>query len=114
MKFDFSGAELFLAYWTGQASLQQVLDHPAYQIVFEHAQRFSSGLTEHDIEAVIQEKPSRFYGLEGLSRNLMQIRALIITIHKNEAPWIVKVHNTLLELFPEEEMHITILPNYRL
>jgi hypothetical protein len=110
MKFDFSGAELFLAFWAGQASLQQVLDHPAYQIVFKHAQRFSSGMSGQDVEAAIHEKPTLFYGLEGLSGNLMRIRKLIKMIRKNETPWIAMVHDALSELFPIEDTNMTIYP----
>jgi hypothetical protein len=110
MKFDFSGADLFLAYWSGQASLQQVLDHPAYKIVFRHAQRFSGGMSGQDAEAAIHENPTPFYGLENLSRNLMRIQTLIKIIRTNETAWIAMVHNVLSELFPIEDMHITIYP----
>ena len=110
MEFDFTGAELFLAYWAGQASLQQVLDHPAYRNVCRHAQCFSAGISAQDIVTAIHEKPSPFYGLEGLSGNLKRIRTLIEIIRKNELSWIAIVKNVLLELFPEENMHITVYP----
>ncbi len=110
MEFDFTGAELFLAYQAGQASLQQFLDHPAYRAVCSHAQRFSTGISAQDVDTAIHQKPSPFYGLDGLPENLVRIKRLIEVIRKNEAPWIVTVHHALLELFPEEDMCITIYP----
>lgn len=110
MKIDYSGAELFLACWRGEASLQQVLDHPAYRTVSQHAQLFSDGITARDIENAIRGNPSPFYGLDGLSTHLDQIQALLRTILRNEKSWVATVNSTLSRLLPGEILNITIYP----
>lgn len=110
MQFDFTGAELFLAYWEGQASLQQVLDHPAYQTVCQHARLFSTGLLPQDIENALHGIPSLFYGLEGLTKRVARIRTLLEFIHAHEVSWVATASKALLELFPGENLHITVFP----
>jgi len=58
MKFDFSGAEVFLSFLSGETSLHQVFEHPDYQIVRLHAQKFSQGLEPGDISLALEGKPS--------------------------------------------------------
>lgn len=110
MQFDFTGAELFLAYTTGQASIQQVLDHPAYRTICEHAHRYSSGLTAQDVEEALAGKPSPFFGLDGFPDRSERIQTLLGFIRKNATAWTGTVHTILGEMFPKEDLDITIYP----
>lgn len=110
MKFDFTGAEQFLACLGGEVSIGQVLDHPAYQVVTRHAGLFASGITAQDVENALNGKPSPFYGLADLSENLPRIHRLLQTIREHEAAWVATVEATLAGLFPGMVPQITIYP----
>lgn len=111
MKFNFSGAELFLSFLSGETSIRQVFEHPAYQIVRLHAQKFSQGLESRDISLALEGKPSPFYGLKNLTQNLPKINKLLAEIRMAAADWVETAQNNLQRVFPEEDTStITIFP----
>ena len=110
MQFDYTAFELFSAYLAGQATLGQVLAHPAYQAVSRHARHFSGGITEDDIRAALHGAPSPFYGVEALPRNLGRIRGLIAAIRAAEGEWLAQAEDTLHSLVPGEDLNIIVYP----
>ncbi|MAT41819.1 MAG: hypothetical protein CL609_05720 [Anaerolineaceae bacterium] len=110
MYFDLSGAELFLAYLEGKTSEKDIFEHPAYQIVLKHAEKFSSALTDNDINNALQGKQSNFYGLNNVAKNTMRIKAFLETLRSNQNAWSDIVHEALLDFFPDENLKIPIYP----
>jgi hypothetical protein len=110
MQFDFTGAEQFLDYLAGKVSVRQILDHPAYQTVCRHAELFSMGVTQEDIENALRGRVSSFYGTESLFDNLSRIQTLLTVIREQETTWVATVESVLRGLFPGEDMQITIYP----
>lgn len=110
MHFDFSGAELFLAYRAGRATAGQVLEAPAYQAVRRHAGLFGSGLTPQDLDDALQGKPSPFYGLDGLPERIEAIQRLLKTLHREGGTWLETAESVLAGLFPGEALDIPVYP----
>jgi hypothetical protein len=111
MKFDFTGAELFLSFLSEESSLNQIFEHPAYQIIRQHAQKYSHGLEPGDISLALADEPSSFYGLEDLMQNLPQIKKLLAKIRTNATDWLDLAQNSLCRIFPEEATsNIVIYP----
>ncbi len=110
MRIDYTGAEQFIAYLAGQTTLPHVLAHPAYLAVRRHARRFSTEITEADVEKAVQGQPSPFYGAADLVQNLPRIQALLATIREHEADWMAMAEEALRQLLPDEDLGIPIFP----
>jgi hypothetical protein len=108
--FDFTGAGLFLAYLNRQISLNQVLDHPAYQIVRQHASLFSNDFNQQDVVNALLGLPSPFYGLKGISDNQAHIQALLDVIQECESEWVSIIIPILNGLFADDLVNITVYP----
>jgi hypothetical protein len=87
INFDFSGAEIFLSHLRGQIEIGRVLEHPAYQTVARHAQMFGMGICTQDVMNALNDRPSPFYGLDGLSENLSRILSLLEFLHQHATDW---------------------------
>lgn len=110
MKFDFTAAEQFIECLDGQMPIGQVLEHPAYQTVGEHARLYGQEWTEDDVRHALTGSPSPFYGLGSIRANLPRIRTLLSFIQNNESAWINVIEYELGLLFPGEDFDITIHP----
>ncbi len=111
MKISFSGAELFLSYLHGKITLDEVIEHEAYRVVFSHGKYYGNELTKQDIENALKGKSTPFYGLQNLHDNLPRIKNLTKTITKNEFFWLKDVSKVFSSLLPEEDIRdITIYP----
>lgn len=111
MKISFSGADLFLSYLQGEATLDEVINHEAYKVVFSHGAHYGNGLTKKDIENALKGESTPFYGLKNLNENLPRIKNLIKTIKKNESEWIKDVSKVFSSLLPEEDItNIAVYP----
>ena len=110
IRFDFSGAEQFLAGLEGRISPEQVFAHPAYQTVALHARMFGVGLNAVDVENALAGKPSPFYGLVGFLPNLPRVAHLLSYLRQQAAEWSAVIEFELRALFPDEKLNITIFP----
>ncbi len=110
MHIDLSGAELFLAYLAGRVAASDVLQHPAYATVAEHARRYSDGLSSRDLDDALQQRQSRFYGLNDLPARLPAVQALMETIDTEQASWMDIAQSALLRLLPKSDLDIVIYP----
>lgn len=108
--FDLSAAEQFLSYLDGRLALPQVLDHPAYRLVFEHAQRFSAGLTHLDVENALKGAVSPFSGLRDLSARRDRIEALLETLRARQSDWTSVIRAALDRFYPLTGPAIPIYP----
>ena len=104
MRFDFSGAELFLAYLRGGLSADAVLDHPAYTAVCEHASHFGGvTISPSSIKQGLQGLPSPFYGLGSVSENLPAIRQLMTYLNAVAVEWAAVAEQELHSLLPQAD-----------
>ena len=110
MRFDFTGVELFLAYWAGQVSAAQVLEHPAYRRVRLHAKLFSGGITPQELDDAVHGRPSPFYGLADLSERLEAVQRLLDILRREQNAWLETVEAALVRLFPGENLDIPVYP----
>ncbi len=110
MHIDVSGAALFLDYLAGRATAHDVLQHPAYRTVAQHARRYSTGIAEGDLERALRGQDSPFYGVDGLPERLGDIQALLETIRTEQDSWVQIVQVTLSRLLPEADLNIAIYP----
>lgn len=110
MKFDYTGAELFMAFLGGNATAREVLAHPAYMTIARHAKFCSNEISERDLEDALMGRPSALFGLEHLPDNLERIESLLSHIRQNEASWTGKIETALGFLFPGEDLNITVYP----
>ncbi|HWQ46280.1 MAG TPA: hypothetical protein VN376_05400, partial [Longilinea sp.] len=94
----------------GHVTVQQLLDHPAYQTVCRHAELFSSGIKPLDVERAVSGERSPFYGMDKFSDRKERILALLNTLRSNIDPWTTVIHNQLSALFPEADLDITVYP----
>lgn len=111
MRFDFSAAEQFLSVLEGCLSLEMVLDHPAYQMVFLHGRRFGNAMTPGDVHQALAGRPSPFYGLRRLNENLPRIYTLLDTLRARQPEWQSLASAELTRLLPGENLDdITVYP----
>lgn len=103
MRFDFGGADIFLAYLAGDGNLQDILSHPAYQAVAEHALRYGGNMIdEQSIREGLAGRDSAFYGLSSVQENLPYIRALRAYLVEVAPLWQELAVSELRQLFPDE------------
>jgi hypothetical protein len=110
IRFNFCGAEIFLSHLRGQIAVRQVLEHPAYQTVARHAQMFGNGICAQDVVDAIAGRPSPFFGLDELSKNLSRVITLMDDIRQHEMDWVAAIEGELHNLLPDENLEITIFP----
>ncbi len=110
MRFDFSGADLFLSYLAGGATIHRVLRHPAYQAVCHHARLYTDGVSEQDLLDAVDQKKSPFYGLEDWARRLPHVRSLLETVRSQQDEWLPLASSQLARLLPDADLHITVYP----
>ncbi|HSL93953.1 MAG TPA: DUF5700 domain-containing putative Zn-dependent protease [Bacillota bacterium] len=101
MKFDFSAVEVFQAYLQGSSSAEEVLAHPAYRAVCEHASHFGGvTISPRNIEQGLQGLPSPFYGLSSVRENLPDICRLKTFLGAVAAAWAATAAEELRSLLP--------------
>lgn len=110
MKIDFSAAELFMDYISGETTVENVLRHPAYLAVRRHADLFSTGIGADDVENALQGRKTSFYGMDKFFDRQERIKGLLETIRKNSASWCEVVNNQLDQVFPKADLDITVYP----
>jgi hypothetical protein len=102
MRFDFTGADLFLAYLRGDVSAREVLEHPAYAIVCQHANHFGGvSISPRSLEQGLQGLSSPFYGLSSVRDNLPQIHKLITELAEAATDWAATAADELSSLLPD-------------
>lgn len=110
MKIDHSGAELFLSYIDDEATIDQVWNHNAYQIIREHAEKLRGGLKKEQIERAAKGEKSGYYGVSDIDENREDIDELIDVIKENEDVWLDEIEAELNRVVPDEDKDITIYP----
>jgi hypothetical protein len=110
IRFDFSGAERFINLLEGRVSVPDVLEHPAYRVVGEHARRFSTGILAQDIVDAMNGRQSPFYGLENLGTRMPRIESLIATIQVSAEPWSAMMSRELARVSTDDPADIVVYP----
>ena len=112
MKFDFTGAHIFLAYLEGNGSVEEVLSHPAYRVVCHHADHWGGAvIDEKALLDGLEGKDSPFYGLSNTHQNIQAIEALLEHVQQHADHWSRSASDELKRLLPREDVEsITVYP----
>ncbi len=111
MQIDFSAAELALEYLDGKVQSQELLAHPAYQVVCRHAARYGEGIDANDLKLARQGLESRFYGLQKVDEHRAAIQQLLTSIRANQGIWLEQACQQLTLIGGESELEkICIYP----
>jgi len=111
VKIDFSALECFEDFLAGGQPLEAVFNHPAYQIIRAHGQRFGVKIGLAEVEQALRGEDSPFYGLRNLAANLPRIHKLAETIRAQRGVWQAIAEAEIRRLLPEENLDgITIYP----
>lgn len=111
MRLCMSGAEKFLLYTEGKMNLGDVLADESYRLVFAHAERFGTRLTEADVSQACLGVSTPFYGMSGLAENRSRIDRLLRIIRSSAAGWLAEVDLVFGELIPGADLEaVTVYP----
>ncbi|WP_459194038.1 hypothetical protein [Halosimplex sp. J119] len=102
MRIETSGAERFLSWVDGDASFGNVWDHPAYEVVREHAELLGRDLTPEAVRRAVDGAETVFSGVESLDENRERIRKLLDHVEANERAWVERVGGALERVTPGE------------
>lgn len=113
MHFDYTATTLFLAHLMGEVSLTQLLQHPAYQAIFSHANSIGDGLSAEDVIRAVNGEASNFYGVQNLEANLPHIQGLMQYLKAHELASLPEIEAAIERLLPMEDhslitIHFTI------
>lgn len=104
MRFDFSAVDLFLDYLAGRHSVDEVLNHPAYATVREHARHFGGvELAPEHVEQGLSGLPSPLYGLGTVRDSLDKIRNLREYLPHTAETWSTLAGKELRSLLPQAD-----------
>ena len=108
MNIDWTGAERFLSYVDGNVSLSSVWNHPAYEVVKEHAALLGRDLTREDLRRAVAGEQTTF-SLEDLATDQNQIRRLISHVQSNEEQWCDQIERYLERIAPHANTSDVVL-----
>lgn len=100
MQFDFSAPEIFFDYLDGKASLDDVLQHPAYRAVFSHSSKFGDGLDPADIAGAAKGEQTRFFGVNGILQNRQRITEVLRLMQEQQHVWQSEIITAIERVFP--------------
>lgn len=99
MQIDWTGAERFLSYVRGDVPLSTVWDHPAYEVVKEHAAFLGQELTREDLRSAVDGEQTPF-SLDDPTTDRKQIQRLIAHVRSNEDQWCDQIEQYLERIAP--------------
>lgn len=101
VRIDYSAAEQFLSYVNGEIPLNDLWDHPAYDIARNHADLLGKNISREDITT--NEQPT-FFDREYLKANQDRITRLLEHVRTNEQEWTAQIERQLLYITPEADL----------
>jgi hypothetical protein len=111
MLFDFSGADVMLAYLRGEATADEVLAHPAYRAVQRHSAHYGPGVTPEDLDTAKAGRTSPFYGLDHLEERIARSESTLAVVRQRASRWVGEAKQALGRVLPAETTDtITIYP----
>ncbi|RDI72182.1 hypothetical protein [Halopelagius longus] len=103
MQIDWSAAERFLSYVDGEESVSRLWNHPAYDVVREHAAVLGRDVTPEGISEAVDGEPDAFPGLEGFSETRPRIVRLLDRVRSREREWTDEIERHLRRVVPNAE-----------
>lgn len=100
MHLDTTGAEQFLSYIRGEVTLSTVWNHPAYEVVRDHASLLGRGLSRQDLHNAIDGEETAFSLSDPLA-NEERIRGLIGHVRSHESQWCDLIDRHLQRIAPD-------------
>lgn len=111
MKFDFTGIEAFYSFLNGRLSLEEVMAHPAYQIITSHGHRVGQTIGPLEVQKALDGAQSPFYGTKNLSENLNRIHNLERFLRAQVNAWTILAEEQIHNVLPGVDLsEITIYP----
>jgi hypothetical protein len=104
MWIDWSAAEAFLAYADGETTVDEVWDHPAYDVVRAHAELLGRELTREDVERAMDGEETAFTRAADVDENRERIAALLDRVRANEAAWTAEIERHLRRVTPDADL----------
>ncbi len=109
MKFDYSAVTKFQEYVNGEIDMDELMEHPAYRAIQNHAENFGSGISSEDVEKALEGEKTPFYGTEMFEENRVQIATLIKLLEDNQERWIDIITIELDRVFPREDKYDLVI-----
>ncbi|WP_436931576.1 hypothetical protein [Halosimplex halobium] len=103
MRIDATAAERFLACLDVEGSLERVWEHPAYDVVREHADLLGRDIAREDVERGLSGEDTAFSGVGDLPEHRDRVRRLLERVRSNEAAWIDRIEAALERVAPDED-----------
>lgn len=97
MRVDDSAARLFLSYVDGEATLEEVWDHPAYDIAREHAGLLGGDLSADHLAVAGED------GTPSVRDNRAAIEELLDAVRDAEPAWLDRITARLEQVVPGAE-----------
>ena len=104
MRIDLSAVRLFAKYFSGSISSNELLSHPAYQTVLEHATLFGGGFCAADIDSALAGRSSPFPGLGSIGTRYEQVLSLAGEIERCGDIWVADAEREIRDLLPAETL----------
>lgn len=103
MRIDWGGVGVFRDYLAGRAAGSEVLAHPAYAPVREHARlAYGHELTPADLDRAVEGEESPMFGLRAVRQNLPRIDEFVAYGRKAAPRWLDQAERSLARLAPAD------------
>lgn len=104
MEIDDSAVGLFLSHLGGEVPLDEVWNHPAYDVARNHAELFGRELSEADVEAALAGEESAFARHGNLDANRDRIARLLDHVRANQREWTDQIERHLKRVTHEDDL----------
>lgn len=108
MQIDWTGAERFLSYVSGDVPLSSVWNHPAYEVVKEHAALLGRDLTREDLRRAVEGEQTTF-SVDDPTTDQKRTRRLIAHVRSNEDQWCDRIERHLERIAPHANTSDVVL-----
>ncbi|QLH83614.1 hypothetical protein [Halosimplex pelagicum] len=103
MRIDATAVERSLSYLDGEVPLERIWEHPAYDVVREHADLLDRDLSREDVARALAGEDNAFSGVADLPENRDQIRCLLERVRSNEDGWVDRIEAAIERVTPDED-----------
>ncbi|MCD6594736.1 hypothetical protein J7L68_03580 [bacterium] len=111
IKFDYSAAKSVIDYFQNldAENIAEILDHPAYELVFEHSSRFSSTPFDKDILRQSLNGKSTTFNFDYINSRLPQLKEIVDYLENNEQKMLKEFAPLALLYLPDDyESEVTV------
>ena len=86
VKFDYSAAEIVIDYFSNPDTnkITEIVNHPAYKLVYEHSKRFSSNPLDENMLALSLNGESISFNFLNINEQLSKLKEVVSYLKSNE------------------------------